>query len=59
MQLRFIHPFGAQVSAVVGAMALAACVVCVFLGGGRRGRRKEEKRRKDRHNRLIEKKGQA
>jgi hypothetical protein len=25
MQLRFIHPFGAQVSAVVGAMALAAC----------------------------------
>jgi hypothetical protein len=22
MQLRFIHPFGAQVSAVVGAMAL-------------------------------------
>jgi hypothetical protein len=33
MQLRFIHPFGAQVSAVVGAMALAACVVCVFLGG--------------------------
>lgn len=31
MQLRFIHPFGAQVSAVVGAMALAACVVCVFL----------------------------
>jgi hypothetical protein len=39
MQLRFIHPFGAQVSAVVGAMALAACV---------------RRRRKDRHNRLIE-----
>jgi hypothetical protein len=64
MQLRFIHPFGAQVSAVVGAMALAACVVCVFLGGGRRKRRKDRhnegeeertgiifKRRKDRHNR--------
>jgi hypothetical protein len=42
MQLRFIHPFGAQVSAVVGAMALAACV---------------RRRRKDRHNEREERTG--